>query len=288
MVLQTIYVVRHGYRQTWPDSEGQAARARGIFGPADASLSPHGFAQANELAIYAARLKPRINAIYTSPLIRCLQTVSPTVALAAEEEQNEIPLRVEHGLGEWFGADGAHDYTPSSLEALKDQFPACSLDYVSLSPPILHGEDIRQLHDRLAAILSQLIAQADQDGHEAILLCSHAANVVAIGHVLVGRAYEDVTTKTVGAFTCGVSTYTRIPDASNLIKTLSQDDNDRLGLWSLTVNCESSFLTNGAERGWRFSGLARFTKLPLELDGEVDDGTGLGVVVNAPPATLGE
>ncbi|EXJ79627.1 hypothetical protein A1O3_07906 [Capronia epimyces CBS 606.96] len=288
MGLQTIYVVRHGFRQTWPDSEGQAAREQGIFGPADASLSPHGFDQATELAAYAIRLNPPVGAIYSSPMIRCLQTVAPTVNRAAEEGKNRIPLRIEHGLGEWFGADGAHDYTPSSLSALKDQFPACSSDYVSLSPPILHGEDVEQLHNRLAGILTHLIARADEEGHSAILLCSHAAVVVAIGHVLLGRVHQDVTTKAIGAFTCGVSTYTRNLDAPNVIKTLSKADNEHLGLWSLTVNCDCSFLTNGAERGWRFSGLSRFTRKPLELGDEVDDGTGLGVVVNASSATLGK
>ena len=98
----------------------------------------------------------------------------------------------------------------------------------------MHGETIDMLHDRLAYTLHQIIRQGDRDpnGPRAILLCSHAAAIIALGRVLTGDMPDDFATDDFQCYTAGLSTFKR----RNIVDCLK--------------NSDCSFLSRGEERGW--------------------------------------
>ena len=146
------------------------------------------------------------------------------------------------------------NYIPSTTADLQAVFPACSKEYKSICEPVLEGETVEQLHSRLARVLTKILTASPQDQEgkpEAILLCSHAANVVAIGRILTGKASSKVSKQDPAAFTCGVSKYVKkVEEDSNSIKGLSEEDNKVLGIWEIQVDCDCHFLKDGEERGW--------------------------------------
>ena len=136
--------------------------------------------------------------------------------------------------------------------------------------PSVRGESIPALHDRVAYCLSRLIERADNDpdGPKAILLCTHAAAIIAIGRVLTGRMPEEVGEEDFQCFTCGVSKFVRREassqrkDSKTESAQWSSDRPDEVpdvqwrggrgvaGGWNCELNSDCSFLTNGEERGW--------------------------------------
>ena len=158
--------------------------------------------------------------------------------------------------------------------------------------PSTRGETIAQLHDRLATALSSIIADVDAEvaAHEqatgsrsskAILICSHAAPLIAIGRALTGNMPDDPDEEDFNVFTAGLSTFRRrralLPveggahasgnsgrDISSLAPgtkltkdtiTVPQWRGGRGvgGGWDCVANGDCSFLSEGAERGWYVS-----------------------------------
>ncbi|KAH8890749.1 PGAM-domain-containing protein [Thozetella sp. PMI_491] len=119
-------------------------------------------------------------------------------------------IRCESGLSEWYGSapfDHPTSAPPKTLHAL---FPGLlEPAYEPLVIPSRSGESIDELHDRVAATMETLIAQCDADGTRSILLCTHAAVVIALGRVLTGVMPTDIEEEDFGAFTCGLSAYRR-------------------------------------------------------------------------------
>lgn len=135
--------------------------------------------------------------------------------------------------------------------------------------PSTKGESIPRLHDRIAYCLSELIDRADKDpsGPKAILICTHAAAIIALGRVLTGRMPEDIGEEDFKCYTCGVTTFARRQNAQGTqSKTSSKkwspqkpeevpevrwrEGNGVAGGWDCTKNSDCSFLKNGEERGW--------------------------------------
>lgn len=161
-------------------------------------------------------------------------------------------------------------------------------NYTPLLHPSTRGETIAQLHNRLATTLAGIIADADAEittlessqppserTSKAILICSHAAPLIAIGRALTGNMPDDSSTEDFLVFTAGLSTFVR-RTASNEgrgVNVLEQGDSSLLaegttilrgstsvpewkngrgvgGGWECVVNGDCGFLSGGAERGW--------------------------------------
>ncbi|OTB08380.1 hypothetical protein M426DRAFT_7697 [Hypoxylon sp. CI-4A] len=309
MSLEVIYVTRHGFRSAWnvdPSTGNYTAFIRSPTGlPTDPALVAHGVEQSNELAAHLQDVNPRIDQVYSSPYYRCMQTIHPFVRSRKPvptgpsedvSEEESFKIRVDLGLSEWYGL--AHFEHPSSapLNELQGFFPEIDATYESSQAPPLNGESLSQLHHRVATAVDSLIRRSDQEGHKAVLICTHAAVVIALGRCLTGQADKDF-----GAFTCGLSKYKRrwsntigaptnlgtgtramIPAARDgrlIRETRSEDparhvdlhqngskwthlsssetgtrDTGLYGGWACELDSDCSFLRDGEERGWKFSG----------------------------------
>ncbi|MBE3047592.1 histidine phosphatase family protein, partial [Candidatus Bathyarchaeota archaeon] len=167
--------------------------------PADPPLTSHGVDQANELAAHLNALHPPIDAVYSSPYYRCLQTISPFVALKNDHLQRPsgngdavapLKIRTERGLSEFFGAAHFDHPIPAEKPTLKRLFPAVDEEYQSRVVPSRKGESYEALYQRVRSALENIIEQCDAEGHRTVILCSHAATVIAMGRVLTGEMPE--------------------------------------------------------------------------------------------------
>jgi transcription factor C subunit 7 len=221
---------------------------------------------------------PPIERVYSSLYYRCLQTVEPFVRKAQDAgpstaaETRPLIIRGETGLGEWYGSADFEHPVPASLETLDPLFPGLlDLDYGPAVTPNRRGEGIEELHDRVAVAVEALIAQCDRDGVRAILLCSHAAVIIALGRVLTGKMPGSLDVEDFKCFTCGLSTYRRrqrsrtetkvgLPgkptDAHNVDHGKDGQVLDWRGGrgvadgWDCELNSDCSHLSLGEERGW--------------------------------------
>ncbi|KAK4242601.1 histidine phosphatase superfamily [Achaetomium macrosporum] len=298
-MLEVIYVTRHGFRSNWLVDPSNGNYTTFIKSPtggaADPALTAHGVDQANELAVRLLAAEPPIERVYSSLYYRCLQTVEPFVRKTQDatspRTEGEPPLRVrgETGLGEWYGSASFEHPVPASLGTLEQLFPGMlDPNYRPAVTPNRMGESVDELHDRVAATLAALIAECDRDGVRAILLCSHAAVIIATGRVLTGQMPENVEVEDFKCFTCGLSMYRRRP--SSLVSAESRggdgilrqapeacdvdhhgNDGSALGWragkgisggWDCELNSDCAHLSLGAERGWRFSGDESFNDMP--------------------------
>ncbi|KAL3467496.1 histidine phosphatase superfamily [Aspergillus heterothallicus] len=336
MPLDTIYLTRHGHRLNWT-IDYKTGKYTSQFptptgNPSDPTLTSHGVSQAHELAahIVGDKVDPKPWRVYCSPFWRCLQTIQPTVealnAAAKEhdkgvgiEEGADFEIRVENGIGEWFGSTTFfHHPTPPTLSTLtsllasnKPRAPfnlnesrTHALLYTSTS-----GESIPQLHNRLATTLAGIIAEVDAEiavieasqppekrTSKAMLICSHAAPLIAMGRVLTGEMPEDSSEEDFLVFTAGLSTFrrrdtgsgvevkegheilapgTRITDPVGTAVPVWEKGRGVGGGWECIVNGDCSFLRSGAERGWHFNGEESFDTGPMADGGEARLGTKL-------------
>lgn len=173
---------------------------------------------------------PTIEAVYSSPYYRCLQTIMPFVDLRAEQESRlrqgnggrdadgsaATTIRPESGIAEWYGAADFEHPSPASPEMLKTMFPRLDEHYSAAAVPATKGETIQELYERLARSLGAIVDQCDAEGLRAVVLCSHAAPIIAMGRVLTGIVPDSVETEDFQAFTCGLSVFRRrdVPTAS--------------------------------------------------------------------------
>ncbi|KAK3944669.1 histidine phosphatase superfamily [Diplogelasinospora grovesii] len=304
MTLEVIYVTRHGFRSNWlvdPSDGTYASTLRSPTGlPADPALTAHGVDQARELGQRLLTVVPRVERVYSSPYYRCLQTVEPYMrsqTLSLEEKK----VRAEHGIAEWYGSTGGkfQHPVPAPITTLDSLFrDMLDLNYRPVVVPDRHGESIDELHNRVAVAMEKVIEQCDRDGVKAILLCTHAAVVIALGRVLTGNMPENVAeVDDFQAFTCGLSIYQRRANeakSKGRTKAASSATNDGggddartadhaqtlletgaeaagtgaelrwrggkgvKGGWDCQLNSDCSHLSGGEERGWRFSGEEAF------------------------------
>lgn len=185
--------------------------------PADPALTSYGVSQAKEMGKHLMTLDPPIDAVYSSPYYRCLQTITPFVELKQQQLNGKSNIRgsataticPEYGIGEFFGAAPFDHPTPASPKRLKELFPAYDDSYVPIITPSRKGETIKDLYERVAAAVQGIIDRCDADGKRAVVLCTHAAVVIALGRVLTGHIPNAVEEEDFHAFTCGLSTYRR-------------------------------------------------------------------------------
>ena len=116
--------------------------------------------------------------------------------------------------------------------------------------------------------MSRIIADLDTEGSEpkAVLLCTHAASLIAIGRALTGKMPEDVNEEDFKPFTCGLSKFVRRPiqprqegepleplESGSRGPATNVDWRDGKGVgggWDCVLNGDCSFLDGGEERGW--------------------------------------
>lgn len=257
-------------------------------------MTAHGVDQARQLAARLQSVDPPIERVYSSPYYRCLQTIEPFVTQALESpvQGGQRKIRGEPGLGEWYGAAPFQHPTSAAPEVLKSLFPALDVGYVPVLRPTRMGESLKELHDRVAATMEGIISQCDAEGVKAILLCTHAAVLIALGRVLTGVMPDDVGAEDYRAFTCGLTVFTRrkghaAPLLNNPASRISGDqeatsaaeiatgppaepcphrhasrtDPEPLawkgrgvaGGWICIANSDCSHLAGGEERGWYVS-----------------------------------
>ncbi|CAK7224543.1 C6 zinc cluster transcription factor-like protein [Sporothrix curviconia] len=329
MPLEVIYVVRHGqqFRSNWLVNPTTGSNKDFVRLPtgnvADPALSDHGIDQARELAAHLAsacskgnnsRSAPPlpVERVYCSPYYRCLETAQPLVETVINKETTAKDRPVvccEPGLVDWFGpAPFRHPQPLPAAELQERFFPWVDPAYVaSGQAPPCEGETMAQLHARLAAVVGHIIRQCDADGVRCVLLCTHAAPIIALGRVLTGQVPVDVGAQDFGVFTCGLTVYQRrSPQRQQAQQPGNKDDKDDkdstpipwddgrktlaretwthgrgvAGGWDCTMNCDCSFLSEGEERGWRFSADDESSAaLERHKSGIVDSGLELGVVV---------
>lgn len=100
---------------------------------------------------------------------------------------------------------------------------------------------IRDLHSRVANALELVIRSLDNDpaGPKTVLICTHAATMIAIGRALTGQVPEDFDTDDFQCYTASLSTFKRRKDAKGVV-----------GAWDCIGNAETGYLSGGAEKGW--------------------------------------
>ena len=104
---------------------------------------------------------------------------------------------------------------------------------------------------------------------KAILICTHAASMIAIGRVLTGIMPEDMGEDDFKTYTCGISKFERralkIPDGEGAVERSATliaggeleipnvnwgNRRGLLGGWNCVMNGDCSHLNGGEERGW--------------------------------------
>ncbi|KAJ5161908.1 Histidine phosphatase superfamily clade-1 [Penicillium capsulatum] len=290
--------------------------------PADPALTSHGVRQSYELAehIASSHFHPKPFYIYSSPFYRCLQTIQPSVEELKRKQKSptgtegnigrgaidnaaHLDARLENGLGEWFGPTTFFDHPPHPTPStMQTHFPSIlpsvpENKYTPLLHPSRRGETIAQLHNRVATALEGIIADVDaeitdlesnvppeQRTSKSILICAHAAPLIAMGRVLTGQMPDDSSEEDFYVFTAGLSTFQRKNNRSDKPKPVSEETDRSLaegtelvraqevpiwrghgvgGGWDCVVNGDCSFLSGGAERGWHFNGEESFDTGPM-------------------------
>jgi transcription factor C subunit 7 len=133
--------------------------------------------------------------------------------------------------------------------------------------PTSRGETIEDLHNRTAYVLRRIIEASDRDpnGPKAVLICTHAAVMIAMGRVLTGRMPENVSEEDFACYTASLSTYRRKSPVSRAASDVGEWSADRPGEvplvswkggvgvgggWICEKNSDASYLSGGSERGW--------------------------------------
>ncbi|KAJ6031837.1 Histidine phosphatase superfamily clade-1 [Penicillium herquei] len=330
MPLDTIYLTRHGHRLNWTIDlstgtyKSQFPTPTG--NPADPALTSYGIRQSHELGrhINNPEFYPKPFRVYSSPFYRCLQTIQPSVEELSKKHQelqaagydasrkieeghiepsSKFDVRIENGLGEWFGPTTFFEHPPHpTTEAMHGHFPSLVPEahlrtYKPLVHPSRRGETILELHNRAATTLAGIIADLDaeitaleanippeQRTSKSVLVCSHAATLIAMGRVLTGLMPEDTSQEDFFVFTAGMSTFRRRSDIADKIdrSAVLAGGTELLraegvpewmgrgvgGGWECLKNGDCSFLSGGAERGWHFSGEESFDTGPMALASE--------------------
>ncbi|KAL6930994.1 hypothetical protein ACO0R3_004118 [Hanseniaspora guilliermondii] len=265
MTLKTIYLLRHGFRSNWlPEPHPESPT--GI--EADVILAEHGLEQAEELAEYFKTnedlVKPQL--IVTSPFVRCIETIRPL------SKALDLEIIIERCLGEWFKKDRALEKTiidgkeeltvplPANLDVLQRVFAQDNLKmnkYWNTYTPNIKGETQQEIQERAIKGLPSLIKRIEEEypDVEHVLLCTHAATKIAFGMALLGydslteplRDVMDGQPNIIRAGSCSLDKFITPPILHEKPLDLFERD------WIMTMNGNTTFLTNGEEMHWDFS-----------------------------------
>jgi transcription factor C subunit 7 len=256
--------------------------------PADPVLTAHGVKQSQELAEKLSSIQPPVDVIYSSPYYRCLQTITPAAKKLFAQDKAGGKIRVENGFrfvhihnymllsfprltpprkSEFYGnAHFAHPSPAPLSELAEDHFPdLLDQSYAPTLVPDVYGETILNLHDRLAYVIHRVITECDAqpDGPKTLLICTHAACMIAMGRILTGKMPNDPATDDFQCYTASLSVYKRRQNVREPTVVGTWDmtqprevpkvqwrDIGVSGGWECLVNSDCSYLSGGEERGW--------------------------------------
>ncbi|KAL8773294.1 MAG: hypothetical protein Q9209_001688 [Squamulea sp. 1 TL-2023] len=191
-----------------------------------------------------------------------------------------IKVRADTGIGEWYGVASFDHPSPAPPAFLKSLFPSSFDDtnQASIVPP-RSGETIAQLHNRVAKALSHIIACVDAESgtkDTSMLICTHAATLIAIGRTLTGRMSDDINEDDFKAPTAGITKFVRRQDPevgnSKPCGPAAVQNGEPVdwrggagvaGGWTCVLNGNCDHLAGGAERSWHFSGEETFGDLEI-------------------------
>jgi transcription factor C subunit 7 len=247
--------------------------------PTDPALTSYGEQQAQQLGAHLPSLLPPLSQVYSSPYYRCLQTLQPGIA-ELKKHGYKNGVIVDNAFEEWYGETGDHREhpRPAPFASLRDKhFPHMDLrefDEGIIIKSSRFGESIASLHNRIAYGLHRVIERAEKRGEKSILICTHAAAMIAMGRVLTGHMPEDVDVDDFHCYTASLSQYNRKsnqmasptevgtwdPEREDAIPDLDWRGNGVQGGWDSILNGDCSFLKGGEERGWHFHGDESFLK----------------------------
>lgn len=274
MPVTEILLLRHGHRIAWTldPTTGKYTSSHPFPTkiPADPPLASHGVSQAEETGDYLAKelyelAKQDRLRVYSSLFYRCLQTLKPTVAQLRSMAKPDLLVRGERGFGEWFGKAWFEQPVPADPARLKKDFFSFVDDkYESKLIPDRHGERIIEIHERIAKAFALVIHDVDREyeaqgrgsEHVTLLICGHAAQIIASGRVLTGDMPDDLDEEDFQCFTCGISKFERkdtSPQGSSSFET-DWRGHGVAGGWNCVSNSWCGHLKNGEERGWHFHG----------------------------------
>ncbi|KAK3202755.1 hypothetical protein GRF29_154g613245 [Pseudopithomyces chartarum] len=266
-MIETIYIVRHAFRSNWdvnPQTGVYTANTRTPTGiPTDPALAAHGVDQAAELANHLCAIHPPIDRVYSSPFYRCLQTLKPATDRLFKEGRAGGKIRIDRGVGEFFGRADFEHPTPPDLEILNRHFQSLDQDYVSVHIPTAKGEWLKELHERVTKALSKIITDLDNDPEQpkTVLICTHAATMIAAGRALTGIVPIDLNEDDFQCYTASLSKYVRRNVGLN---------SEVAGSWDCVINSDTSYLSAGAERGWKFNGEESFVAFPEDAQQDTE------------------
>ena len=168
------------------------------------------------------------------------------------------------GGREWYGIARFYHPAPGGAELLRRFFPTYAARPSIV--PSTSGETLEELHDRCAYAMLRIISDLDgaESGPEAVLVCTHAASLIAIGRALTGVMPEDVGTEDFKPYTCGLSKFVRrrVPGGEEGEAAVVWEQGMAIprvdwrggkgvaGGWDCVLNGDCSHLKDGAERGW--------------------------------------
>lgn len=207
--------------------------------PIDPELTASGVQQSHELAAHLTKIEPAVDRIYSSPLYRCLQTLRPTSQALFAQGKAGGKIRIDRGLGEFYGKAPWKHASPATLEVLMQHFKDLDAEYVGPHTPPLNGELIQELHERVKNSIGHIIETLDKDpeGPKTLLICTHAATMICLGRALTGKMPEDPDEDDFQCFCASLSTFKRRSP-------------ELVGSWECTKNSDTSYLSEGAQRGW--------------------------------------
>lgn len=133
-----VYLLRHAQ---------SVANTKGILAGQDDSveLSKDGFKQSKELVNYLATLK--INQVYCSPLIRCVQTITPFMKANPKIEFHIKSDLIEMNYGEWSG---------KRLRTLSRDKKWKNVQNKPSSFTFPQGESFKQMRRRVEGLIKEL------------------------------------------------------------------------------------------------------------------------------------
>jgi broad specificity phosphatase PhoE len=169
MEVTRLYLIRHGQ---------SAGNAEGRFGGHSATpLSPLGLQQAEITAQYLA--KEKISAIYSSDLLRAVQTAEPLAALLNLEIIATSDFRERHvGVLEGLTFDEAKNQYPKDYYALVNR---------KISHVITNGESYRQLLNRTTRALRRILRE--HRGRKVVIF-SHTGAICFMTLQLLGAIHR--------------------------------------------------------------------------------------------------
>jgi transcription factor C subunit 7 len=90
--------------------------------------------------------------------------------------------------------------------------------------------------------LDTIITALDNDPTQpkVLLICTHAATMIAIGRVLTGNLPDDLDEDDFQCYTASLSRFER----------KGTEEKKAIGGWDCVLNSETGYLSGGAERGW--------------------------------------